>query len=71
MYGALSYLLYFWDLEEQRVGDTLKSSSGWHNKSQKQGGGRAGGNSTGEEGGGFPLCNSVVLKLYCKSYWVL
>ena len=28
-----------------------------------------GGNSNGE--GGFALCNTAVLKLYCKSYWRL
>ena len=70
---CLSYLSYLWDLEEQRWGDTLKSSFGVAMQGTTGGGegGRGGGGNFNGEGEEFPICNTSVLKLYCKSCWVL
>ena len=67
MYGALSYVSYGNRTNRMKevLGQvkTLKSSIGV--ASQKKGVAF-----TGKEGG-FSSCNNAVLKLYCKSYWIL
>ena len=65
MYGALSYLSNLWDLEEQRRMGCFKVII-WDGNTNHKGGGT---NLIGKAG--FSLCNTAVLKLYCKSYWVL
>ena len=63
MYCALSWLSYLWDFDEQRGGESFKSSLGVAMQAISRD------NFYGKEG--FLLCKTAVLKLYCKSYWVL
>ena len=58
---------YLWALEEQGGKGSLQLS--FEVAMQATRGGRERGSFYGE--GGLSQCNTAVLKLYCKSYWVL
>ena len=68
MCDAVTYLSLLWYLEEQRGEGSLKSSFRVAMQATREEG-RGGGPFYTE--GELSLCNTAVLKLYCRSYWVL